>query len=77
MYVVIQDLKHVHKEEMIKALNKENVSYVQVEKIGGRRKRSDTKVSGYDDNNSGWKNEGFKAYANYMATTSFKEGIHE
>jgi Domain of unknown function DUF488 len=58
---------------------KHGVSYVHIEKIGGRRKQSDTKGSGYDDNNnnSGWKNEGFRAYADYMANTSFKEGIHE
>jgi uncharacterized protein (DUF488 family) len=66
-----------NKEEMIRSLKKENVSYVHIEKLGGRRKRSDTKGSRYDDNNSGWKNNSFMAYANYMATTSFREGIHE
>lgn len=64
-----------NKGEMIKAL-KENVSYVHIEKLGGKRKRSDTKESKYDDN-SGWKNNSFIAYANYMATTSFREGIYE
>jgi hypothetical protein len=40
--------------------------------------QSDTKRSRYNDNNKcGWKNEGFRAYANYMATTAFGEGIHE
>ncbi len=67
-----------NKEEMIKALDKENVSYVHIGKLGGRRNQSDTKGSGYDDNNnSGWKNNSFRAYANYMASASFKEGIHE
>jgi len=67
-----------NKEQMIKALNKENVSYVHIEKLGGRRKQSDTKKFRYNyNNNSGWKNEGFIAYANYMATTAFREGIHE
>jgi uncharacterized protein (DUF488 family) len=65
-----------NKEEMIRSLEKENVSYVHIEELGGRRKRSDTKRSRYDDN-SGWKNESFRAYANYMATTSFRHGIHE
>ncbi|NAL78283.1 DUF488 domain-containing protein [Nitrososphaera sp. AFS] len=65
-----------NKEEMIKVLKKENIPYVHIEKLGGRRKRSDTKRSGYDDN-SGWKNNSFRAYADYMATTSFREGIHE
>jgi uncharacterized protein (DUF488 family) len=64
---------------MVKALKKENVSYVHIEKLGGRRKQSDITRSRYDNNNnnSGWKNEGFRAYADYMATRSFKEGIHE
>lgn len=66
-----------NKEELIQALKKENVSYAHIEKLGGRRKQSDIKGSRYDNNNSGWKNESFRAYANYMATTSFREGIHE
>ena len=61
-----------NKEQMTIELKKENISYIHIEKIGGRRKQSR-----YDDNNSGWKNEGFRAYADYMATTSFREGISE
>jgi uncharacterized protein (DUF488 family) len=30
-----------------------------------------------DNNNNGWKNKSFRAYADYMATTSFREGINE
>jgi len=52
-----------NKEQMIMELKKENLSYIHIEKLGGRRKQSDTKRSRYDDSNSGWKNEGFKAYA--------------
>ena len=68
-----------NKEQMVKALKKENVSYVHIENLGGRRKQSDITRSRYDNNNnnSGWKNEGFRAYADYMVTRSFKEGIHE
>ena len=66
-----------NKERMIVELKKENVSYIHIEKLGGRRKQSDTKRSRYYDNNSGWKNEGFRAYADYMVTTSFLEGIRE
>jgi len=83
---VVVDVRHYpgsracpqfNKERMIMELNKENLSYTHIEKLGGRRKQSDTKRSRYDDNNSGWKNEGFRAYADYMATTSFTEGIRE
>ena len=66
-----------NKEHLIIELKKENVSYIHIEKLGGRRKQSDTKRSRCDDNNNGWKNEGFRAYADYMATTSFREGIRE
>ena len=64
---------------MTRELEKENVSYVHIEKLGGRRKLSDIGRSRYDDdnNNSGWKNEGFRAYADYMSTTSFRDGICE
>jgi len=66
-----------NKEHLIIELKKENVSFIHIEKLGGRRKQSDTKRSRCDDNNNGWKNEGFRAYADYMATTSFREGIRE
>src|SRR5207247_10166963 len=66
-----------NKEHMMIELKKENVSYIHIEKLGGRRKQSDAKKARYDDNNRGWKNEGFRAYADYMATTSFREGISE
>jgi uncharacterized protein (DUF488 family) len=67
-----------NKEQMTKELKKENVSYVHIEKLGGRRKHSAIERSRHDDNkNSGWKNEGFRAYADYMSTTSFRDGICE
>jgi len=67
-----------NKDQIINALPKEYVSYVHIEKLGGRRKQSDTKGSRCEGiDNSGWKNEGFRSYADYMATTSFREGIHE
>lgn len=65
---------------MTTELKKENISYKHIEKLGGRRKQSDTKKRvRYDDDsiNSGWKNKSFRAYADYMGTTSFREGIHE
>jgi uncharacterized protein (DUF488 family) len=40
----------------------------------------DTKEDGRSDNegnNAGWKNKSFRAYADYMATTSFSKGINE
>jgi uncharacterized protein (DUF488 family) len=66
-----------NKEQMSIELKKENVSYIHIEKLGGRRNQSDIRRSRYDNNNSGWKNKAFRAYADYMATTSFRAGICE
>ena len=62
-------------EQMTTKLHEENVSYIHIDKLGGRRNTLNRKQDGY--NNSGWKNKSFRAYADYMATTSFKEGINE
>jgi uncharacterized protein (DUF488 family) len=65
-----------NKEQMTKKLREENVLYVHIEKLGGRRNKLDTKEDRHtDNNNTGWKNNSFRAYADYMATTSFREGI--
>jgi len=47
-----------NKEQMITYLQKKSVSYVHIEKLGGRRNKLDTKGDRYTDNNSaGWKNK--------------------
>jgi uncharacterized protein (DUF488 family) len=67
-----------NKEQMTTRLTEENVLYVHIEKLGGRRNKLDIKEDRYSDNNdTGWKNKSFRAYADYMATTSFREGIDE
>ena len=67
-----------NKEQMTTRLTEENVLYVHIEKLGGRRNKLDIKEDRYsDNNNTGWKNKSFRAYADYMATTSFREGINE
>jgi uncharacterized protein (DUF488 family) len=68
-----------NKEQMTIELNKESISYIHIEKLGGRRNKLDIKENSRnnDHNNNGWKNKSFRAYADYMATTSFKEGINE
>ena len=63
---------------MIAYIQKKSVAYVHIEKLGGRRNKLDTKGDRHtDDNNAGWKNKSFRAHANYMATTSFRQGINE
>jgi uncharacterized protein (DUF488 family) len=68
-----------NKEQMTTNLREENVLYVRIEKLGGRRNKLDIKEDRHSNNNNnmGWKNKSFRAYADYMATTSFREGINE
>jgi uncharacterized protein (DUF488 family) len=65
-----------NREEMAKQLKKEDITYIYIEKLGGRRKQLNS-AAGIRDNNNGWKIKSFKAYADYMITASFKEGIDE
>src|SRR5918911_5048806 len=74
-YPVSRASPHFNKEQMTTELRKENSSYVHIEKLGGRRNKLDVKGDLYDNN--GWKNKSFRAYADYMATASFKEGVSE
>jgi uncharacterized protein (DUF488 family) len=64
-----------NREQMTTKLHEQNMSYIHIEKLGGRRSAIDRKQDGY--NNNGWKSKSFRAYADYMATTSFREGINE
>src|ERR671921_775813 len=64
-----------NKENMAKELLSKNIRYAHIEKLGGRRKEN-AKASVTHDN-SGWQNKSFRSYADYMETTSFKEGIQE
>jgi uncharacterized protein (DUF488 family) len=61
-----------NKVPMTIELGKENISYIHIEKLGGRRNKLDIKEdSRNNDHNAGWKNKSFRA------TTSFREGIDE
>ncbi len=62
---------HFNKASMIKLLNDEKIEYVHIEKLGGRREKTDLARNG----NSHWQNKSFQAYATYMKTQLFKEGI--
>ncbi len=64
-----------NKEAMTKSLKMKCIVYTHIEKLGGRRKNIVSEKA--KSNNDGWKNKSFRAYADYMATTQFKEGITE
>ena len=62
-------------EQRTTKLHEENVSYIHIEKLGGRRNTLNRKHDVY--NNSGWKDKSLRDYADYMTTISFREGINE
>jgi|SRR5215207_5988003 len=67
-----------NKEHMKTGLTKHNIEYNHVVKLGGRRNEKDKPYQQENDNNNyAWRNRSFRAYANYMSTEEFKEGISE
>jgi uncharacterized protein (DUF488 family) len=68
---------------MEKELANHNIQYLHIEKLGGRRngKRNDSNIISEKIketyNNYGWKNKSFRAYADYMCTVEFREGIED
>jgi uncharacterized protein (DUF488 family) len=68
-----------NKDHMKLGLSKHNIEYIHVVKLGGRRKEKDKPHLQEKDNNNNnaWRNKSFRAYANYMSTEEFKEGISE
>src|SRR5215470_20020626 len=57
---------HFSKESLAKSVP---ISYVHVPELGGRRKPLP------DSPNTGWRNEQFRAYADYMATPEFQKAL--
>lgn len=57
---------HFNKEQLATALHHNNIEYVHMVELGGRRKAAK------DSPNSTWKNDAFRAYADYMETDEFK-----
>lgn len=62
---------HFNKESLEVSLPQNNISYVHLKSLGGRRK---TKT---DSQNISWRHPAFRGYADYMETGEFKEGIKE
>jgi uncharacterized protein (DUF488 family) len=60
---------HFNKELLAASLNAYSIEYIHVPELGGRRKPVK------DSKNTAWKNEAFRAYADYMETEVFKNGI--
>lgn len=62
---------HFHKDSLAKSLKAQNIEYLHLEGLGGRRKPIK------NSKNTAWRNISFQAYADYMETQDFQEAIME
>lgn len=62
---------HFNKENLEIKLSEEEIEYIHIEELGGRRR-----VNPFS-HNIAWKNRSFRAYADYMETDEFKNGIEK
>ena len=60
---------HFNKEALESSLPAHNKEYVHLKSLGGRRKANPGST------NTGWRSAAFRAYADYMDTSEFKDGI--
>lgn len=60
-----------NQEAFSKSLEKNGIKYSYLKKLGGRRKPS------AESTNTIWRNKSFRAYADYMDTDSFSEGLNK
>lgn len=62
-------LPQYNADSLAKSLPEAGVTYLPCPLLGGRRKPSPDSI------NTGWRNESFRAYADYMQTPEFAEGL--
>ena len=60
-------------EALAQSLASAGIGYLHLAALGGRRARGDD-TTGLND---GWRNAGFRAYADYALTAAFREGLGE
>jgi len=60
-----------NKTNLAEALSDIGITYVHSPSLGGRRKPN------VDSKNTAWKNASFRAYADFMETEEYKQGIEE
>ncbi|MCW5782933.1 MAG: DUF488 domain-containing protein [Nitrospirales bacterium] len=60
-----------HQETLARSLREAGLQYRHMPELGGRRKTRPDSV------NVGWRNEGFRGYADYMQTQKFWDGLEE
>lgn len=62
---------HFNKEALEVSIPEHHIQYLHLKKLGGRRKTNK------DSKNIAWRHLAFRAYADYMETEEFHEGIEE
>src|SRR5215470_12620111 len=62
---------HFNKEALEISLAKNDIQYVHIGDLGGRRKPNPDSI------NTLWRNEAFRGYADYMGTDDFKKGVKQ
>jgi uncharacterized protein (DUF488 family) len=60
---------HFNDDALAESLPAAGIQYAPAPALGGRRRTSPDSV------NTGWRNDSFRGYADYMQTPSFEEGI--
>jgi len=60
---------HFNRESLAVTLPQQGIAYVHLPALGGRRRPRPDSV------NVAWRNDGFRGYADHMATAEFKSGI--
>ena len=58
-------------QQLASVLEDEGITYLHLPSLGGLRKPAS------DSTNLGWKNPGFRAYADHMATEEFEVGLQQ
>jgi uncharacterized protein (DUF488 family) len=64
---------HFNREELLKLLSKQNIRYIWLEALGGRRHAGKNEKSP----NAGLESPGFRNYADHMATDDFRSAVKE
>lgn len=62
-------LPHFSRERLSEALPRRKIAYQHMKELGGRRRPAP------DSPNTGWKNAGFRGYADYMQTEGFEAAL--
>ncbi len=60
---------HFSKDSLERELSANGIAYVHMPELGGRRKPRPDSV------NTAWRNDQFRAYADYMATAEFRQAV--